>query len=291
MERYKNIIDDWESFSEACKGHPVAAVRKNPVKASANFEEQLREDFDDVERADWNPDIYRLKSTTTPGKSTLHWLGEYYVQEESAAIPVEVLAPEKGDRVLDMAAAPGGKTTQIAGKLMNQGKVIANDKTEQRLKSLHANVYRTGSVCVAATSYDGRHIPEDERYDKILLDAPCTGEGDRAYRSFESADPGERGSLAKLQRQMIEKADRLLDKDGTLVYSTCTFSPEENEEVVLHTIENTGLELERIELEAPHARGLTGFEDRDYGPELEKTIRVYPHHLDSGGMYVAKLSK
>jgi len=128
----------------------------------------------------------------------LHWMGEYYVQEESATIPVTILEPEKGDKILDMAAAPGGKTTQIASAIENNGLVVANDESGQRMKSLHANVYRTGSACVAATNYDGRQIPEDEKYDRILVDAPCTGEADRARRG-ESASIGEIKGLARLQ--------------------------------------------------------------------------------------------
>ncbi|MFB6215563.1 MAG: SAM-dependent methyltransferase, partial [Candidatus Aenigmatarchaeota archaeon] len=91
MERYKTIIDDWSAFKKTCDRRPVSTVRRNPIKASKNFEEQLKQDFKNVEQAEWNPDVYRLKDVETPGKSMLHWLGEYYVQEESAAIPVEIL--------------------------------------------------------------------------------------------------------------------------------------------------------------------------------------------------------
>lgn len=291
MERYKPIIDDWESFKKVSEGEPVSAVRRNPIKAGEEFRERLKQDFPSAEQTDWNPDAYRLEDVKYPGRSKMHWLGEYYVQEESAMVPVEVLDPEKGDHVLDIAAAPGGKTTQIAGKLMNHGKVIANDANGQRLKSLHANIYRTGAACVAATHYDGRHIPEDEEYDKVLLDAPCSGEGDRYYRTFKASDPGERGSLSKLQMQLGIKAARLLKEGGTMVYSTCTFAPEENEAVVSRIVEETDLELERIELELPHARGVGSFEDMEFEADMSKTVRIYPHHFNSGGMYIAKLSK
>lgn len=290
MKRYKPIIDDWDAFQKACDQHPVSTVRKNHIKAAPNFEERLREAFNNVETAEWNSDIYRLPETETPGKSMLHWMGEYYVQEESATIPVTVLQPEEGDKLLDMAAAPGGKTTQIASHIDNNGSLVANDASDKRMKSLHANVYRTGSACVAATNYDGRQIPEDEKYDKILVDAPCTGEADRARRG-ESASIEEIKGLAELQKQLAVKASKLLKKGGTMVYSTCTFAPEENEEVVKHVVEETELELVEIETEAEHVRGVTEFENREYGQELKKTIRVYPHHLDSGGIYIAKFRK
>lgn len=290
MERYKPIIDNWEEFQKACQEPLLSTVRKNSIKAKENFEKRLEQSFENVEQADWNPNVYRLPETETPGKSMLHWMGEYYVQEESAAIPVTVLEPEEDDRILDMAAAPGGKTTQIASRIENKGVVIANDESGHRMKSLHANVYRTGAACVAATNYDGRQIPEDEEYDKILVDAPCSGEADR-FRRGESANIGEIKGLAQLQKQLAVKASRLLKDDGTMVYSTCTFAPEENEEVVKHVLEETDLELKKAETSAEHSRGITEFEDREYGEEMKKTIRVYPHHLNSGGIYIAKFRK
>lgn len=290
MERYKPIIDDWEAFQKACEEPLVSTVRKNSIKAADNFEKRLRESFENVEKTDWNSNIYRLPETETPGKSMLHWMGEYYVQEESAAIPVNVLEPEKRDKILDMAAAPGGKTTQIASEIENKGVVVANDESGQRMKSLHANVYRTGAACVAATNYDGRQIPEGEEYDKILVDAPCSGEADRARRG-ESANISEIKGLAQLQKQLAVKAEGLLKEGGVMVYSTCTFAPEENEEVVKHVLEETNLELVEAETGAEHVRGATEFEDKVYGEEMKKTIRVYPHHLNSGGIYIAKFRK
>lgn len=291
MQRYREIIDSWEKFKVACENPALSTVRKNRLKARDNFIERLEDAFPEVKQAKWNPKIFRLPQTEKPGKSMMHWMGEYYVQEESAIMPVEVLDPEPGDSVLDMAAAPGGKTTQIASKLDNEGKVVANDVSGNRMKSLHANIYRTGAACVAATNYDARNLPEDDVYDKVLLDAPCSGEGDRARRTFEPAAKEERESLSELQKQLIEKAGRLVKDGGSIVYSTCTLAPEENEEVVKHAIENTELSLKDISLDANHNRGVTSFGDKKYGEEMKKTVRVYPHHLDSGVIYIAKFRK
>lgn len=291
MERYSGIIEDWEAFRKTCEEPALSTVRRNQLKAEKDFEERLRREFKDVEQSGWNPGVYRLRGEKRPGKSMMHWRGEYYVQEESAAIPVEVLDPRPGDSVLDMCAAPGGKVTQAASRIRNRGKVIANDDDGHRMKSLHANIYRTGSACVTATNYDGRHLPEGEKYDRILVDAPCTGEGDRARRNFEAANESEREGLAELQKQLVEKGTRLLEDGGSMVYSTCTLAPKENEEVVEHALEETGLELEPVELDAPHRRGVTSFQSRDYSEEMEKTVRVYPHHLESGVIFVAKFRK
>jgi NOL1/NOP2/sun family putative RNA methylase len=291
MKQYKPIIDDWDSFKLACEKPALSTVRKNSIRAGENFEERLRQDFADVEQSEWNSEVFRLPGEKTPGKSKMHWLGEYYVQEESASIPVEVLNPQRGERILDMCAAPGGKTTQIASKIGNKGAVVANDDSSQRLKSLHANVYRTGSASVSVTNYDGRRIPENQKFDRILLDAPCSGEGDRARRNFLPAEQHEKENLSKLQKQLGGKAASLLKEGGTMVYSTCTINPQENEQVVKHLAENTELELKDIKLEAEHMKGVESFESTEFGSEMSKTVRVYPHHFQSGVIYVAKFVK
>ncbi|MFB6175413.1 MAG: RsmB/NOP family class I SAM-dependent RNA methyltransferase [Candidatus Nanohalobium sp.] len=290
MQKYREIIDDWQAFKKERESHPTNTARRNDLKASENFDQQIKERFEDVEQASWNRKIYRLKSTETPGKTSMHWRGEYYVQEESASLPAHILDPQPGEKILDMCAAPGGKATQIAEKMNNKGLVVANDDSAQRMKSLHANVYRTGSACITATNYDGRAIPEDEKYDRVLVDAPCSGEGDRFYRNFEPASEEEVEGLSELQKQLVDKAKNLLKPDGVLVYSTCTINPQENEGVVRHLLEQ-GLELEKIDTEFPHSEGVEKFEGEIYGEEMRKTVRIYPHHLNSGVIFVAKFRK
>lgn len=289
MERYQGIIDDWDAFKAAADQPPLTTVRRNPIKAQPDFEERLQESFPDAEQTDWNPNVYRLHTEKSPGKTMLHWQGEYYVQEESAAVPVPILNPQPGEKILDMAAAPGGKATQIAATIDNDGMVIANDSSHNRLQSLHANVYRIGAACIAATNYGGQNLPEDETYDRILLDAPCSGEGNEVRRSFKAASADRAEGIAALQKQLLEKASRLVEENGTIVYSTCTFAPEENEGVVQYGIEELGLTLEPVELEVPHQSGVTAFEEKQYNAGMRKAVRIFPHHLQSGGMFVAKL--
>lgn len=291
MERYKPIIDDWQAFKKECQNKAVQTVRKNALKAREDYTKALKRDFPEASQSDWNSDVYRLERDISPGKSMLHWRGEYYVQEESASLPVEVLNPKKGDKVLDMCAAPGGKSTQIAGKMENNGLVVSNDDSSKRLQSLHANVYRTGSAIIDVTNYDGRRIPEEIDFDKILVDAPCSGEGNNARRSFKASSEEERKHLADLQFQLLEKASQLVKKGGIIVYSTCTFAPEENEAVISRALEELDLELENIETEVEHRRGVESFQNLDFGSEMSKTVRIYPHHINSGGIYVARLKK
>lgn len=290
MERYKNIIENWQAFKEEKDSHPTNTARRNDLKASEDFEEKIKNNFEDVEEADWNNKVYRLKSTETPGKTSLHWRGEYYVQEESAALPVKALNPLPGEKVLDMCSAPGGKATQIADRMNNEGLVVANDESSQRMKSLHANVYRTGAACINATNYDGRRIPEEEKFDRILVDAPCSGEGDKFYRNFKPAPEDEIEGLAKLQKQLLSKAEDLLKDNGVLVYSTCTINPKENEGVVEHGLDQ-GLELDSFEPGFEHSKGVESFEGKEFAGEMSETVRIYPHHINSGVIFVAKFRK
>lgn len=297
IAHYRPLIDDWDAFQEAIRQPPLTTVRRNPLKARPDFDEKLRKAFTRVEQADWNPNIYRLPGVEKPGKSLLHWRGEYYVQEESATIPVTVLDPEPGERVLDMAAAPGGKTTQIAACMNKQGVVVANDANSRRMQSLYANIYRTGAASVITSNYGGQNLPEDDTYDRILIDAPCSGEGNEVRRIGEEgrtdsvSSENQRESLSNLQKMMLEKAAKILKLGGTLVYSTCTFAPIENEHVISYAVEELGFTVEPIDLSTPHQSGVREFKDETYNEAVTDTVRIFPHHLQSGGMYVAKLSK
>lgn len=292
MERYKDIIQNWEEFRKTInKDDKTKSVRRNDIKAKEDFETKLKQEFE-VKRSNWNEKVYRLKKDEKPGKTLLHWRGEYYVQEESATLPVKALKPQPGEKVLDMCAAPGGKTTQIADQINNKGAVIANDQSSNRLQSLHANTYRTGSHSAKVSNYDARNLPETTKFDKILLDAPCTGEGDRARRKAGPAQDQEKQSLAKLQKQLLQKANKLLKENGTIVYSTCTINPQENEAVVQDALNETDLQVREIEnIPKKHQKGLTSFEKQDYSREMDKTVRIMPHHLNSGVIYTAKLTK
>lgn len=292
MEKHKHIIPNFEKFKEECKKDSVTTVRRNDLKARNDFEEKLAEDFNQVEQASWNKKVYRLGKIDKPGKSLLHWRGEYYSQEESATLPVKALEPQEGDNVLDMCAAPGGKTTQIADQINNTGTIVANDKSSNRLQSLHANIYRTGSYSAKVTNYDGRRIPEDQKFDKILVDAPCTGEGDKARRQNAPANQKEIQELSKLQKQLLKKANSLLKQDGEIVYSTCTINTKENEQVVNHTLRETDLKLAKIKNKPnKYQKGLKKLQEKSLDNNLSKTVRVLPHHLNSGAIYVAKLKK
>jgi NOL1/NOP2/sun family putative RNA methylase len=287
MERYRRIIPEFERLEEIAETVMPNDVRLNRLKTSREELERLLEG-DDVgfSRRGWNDDFYRLD--TEPGKTFAHWLGTYYVQESTSGIPPLALDPKPGERVLDMCAAPGSKTTQMAAMMENRGEILANDVSDGRMRALMANLYQTGCVNVQAVQYDGRNLPEDRQFDRVLVDAPCSGEGN--LRSQEGMDQQssrkERESLSELQEQLLEKAFRLCREGGTVVYSTCTFAPEENEMVVREFVEEHA--LTELSFDFPHSDGVTSWDGEELDPRLANCMRVYPHQLDSGGMFVAR---
>ena len=207
----------------------------------------------------------------------------------------EVLDPKPGERILDFCAAPGGKTTQIAGRMQGQGLLVANEVNAERAKILSQNVERMGVAnCVVCNEKPERMAALFPAYfDRILVDAPCSGEG--MFRKDEAArgewSPENVRMCAERQAMILKEADRMLRPGGVLVYSTCTFSPEENEGTIsaflrsneAYYIEKSGLE----ELVSP------GREDwiREPAPGIEHTLRLWPHLIRGEGHYVARLRK
>ena len=180
--------------------------------------------------------IDRDDRTMALGKDLLHLLGHVYMQEASSMLPVELLDPQPGECVLDMAAAPGSKTTQIAAKMQNTGVIVANDMQEKRLGTLKSALHRAGVINYIMTKKMGQWFGNEmvERFDRVLCDAPCTAQGivrkDTDALKYSSKDSV--GKMAKLQRQLLESAVHAAKVGGRIVYSTCTLTPEENEMVV-----------------------------------------------------------
>jgi 16S rRNA C967 or C1407 C5-methylase (RsmB/RsmF family) len=289
---YKDIIPGFDAFkSQAEKDGPTTSVTKNSIKAQNSFQEDLEDRFTEVCKSSWNNAVYRLPEAEKPGNSMMHWRGEYYVQEESASVPIKVLSPSKKDKVLDACAAPGGKTVQIASKTDNCCELVSSDASKSRLSSLQSNIFRTGAACAKTVRTDARSIRSKEKFDKILVDAPCSGEGDMFYRSFEPSSRSETESLAKLQADLCLSLANNLKQGGKMVYSTCTISPLENEAVVEKVVENTDLSLIEASFGAEHENGVQRFDGRRFSFDVSKIVRVYPHHIGSGVIFVAAFRK
>ncbi|PZN13352.1 MAG: RNA methyltransferase [Bacillota bacterium] len=297
LERYRPIIDDWNAFLEYLSRPQPATLRVNRLKADpAWVRARLAERGFHLEPYDWYPDLLRVeRGPHSPGQTLEHWLGYFYLQEAAAAVPVLALDPQPGERVLDLSAAPGGKTTQMAERMGDEGLIVANDADARRLGALQHNVSRLGITAVAVTRVDGRRFPLGVPFDRVLVDAPCTAEGNarRSGRARRGAKLHQIRRLASIQVSLLRRGLTLVREGGVVVYSTCTFAPEENEAVVDEVVRAAGgaVVVEPLPPGLPGAPGVTAWEGRRFVPEVELCRRIYPHHLDSGGMFVARLRR
>lgn len=295
LDRYRNIVDDWGAFTEAASRPEPTVIRvRGGGAASDELLERLTARGFQARPFDGLPGFFQLDVEPFPVSLTLeHWLGLFYVQQASTGTAAPALAPAPDERVLDLCAAPGGKTTHMAELMRERGCLVACEISESRIRGLLGNVYKLGHTNVLVVAADGRELPEGALFDRVLVDAPCSGEGTlrrsggRAPR--QSASFG--GYITRAQRDLLEKAVRVTRPGGTILYVTCTFAPEENEAVVSEALARLPVELEPLDLPVPHARGLTSFQDERYDERLEGAARIYPHHLDSGGLFLARLRR
>ncbi len=284
-------------FSEVGVSFPHT-IRFNTLKGSEEaLAAFLREQGFEFEPFTDLPNVYRIRYQPYPiGKSLSHFLGHFYVQDLASMLPPLVLNPQPGELVLDMSAAPGSKTTQMAALMKNQGMILANDVVSKRLRALINNLQRMGVANTAVVKMYGESFGNlyFETFDRILLDPACSGLG-TLHKSPEVLGwwtPQHCVRLAASQKKLLRSAIRALKPGGVLVYSTCTLTPEENEEVIDEALENFPLELEEIQLPGIVSRpGLTEFEGREYRPQLARARRLYPFESQTEGFFIARLRK
>ncbi len=233
------------------------------------------------------------------GNTIGHAEGRFYIQESSSCLPPLALKPQPGETVLDMAAAPGSKSTQLAAMMNGNGTLVANELVTSRVKKLVFNLERCGVPNALVTSVDGTRFGEalPEFFDAILLDVPCTGEGtfrkDREALDLWSLARIE--EAAYLQEKLLSSAWNSLTPGGRIVYSTCTLAPEENERVIARFLAAVGDEAELIDLSrlfvgAEQCSALVEFEGEHF-PQLKKALRIWPQLFDSEGFFIAALRK
>jgi NOL1/NOP2/sun family putative RNA methylase len=206
-----------------------------------------------------------------------------------------VLDPQPGERVWDAAAAPGSKTTQLSALMDDEGLVVANDNNLGRLSALRHNAERLGVTNLAVTNQDARNFsvnPFDfEEFDRALVDAPCSCEG-TCRKNPDALDRWTLDhvrSVAGIQKGILKRAVQATKPGGTVVYSTCTFAPEENEAVLDYVLREEDCRLVEFDLDLETSPGVTEWEDEEYDPSVELAHRIYPHQNDTGGFFCAKL--
>lgn len=270
LNRMKSSLgEEFPLFLASYEKEEKKALRRNPLKAS-------REEFEkkmpfSLKQVPWAPTGYYYPLKEQPGQHPYHQAGLYYIQEPSAMAAAEYLEVKPGERILDLCAAPGGKSTQIGGYLQGEGLLLCNEPHPSRAKILSENIERMGISNALVTNEMPRRLAESfpKYFDKILVDAPCSGEG--MFRKNEEAlrewSPQNVNLCAHRQEEILEEAAKMLRLGGRLVYSTCTFSKEENEESISRFL-------------ARHPEFI-----------FLKDKHLWPHQVEGEGHYIAVLEK
>lgn len=284
---------DYDNYIASFGQDAHQGLRINTAKLSV--EEFLQLSPYELKPVDWCPNGFYYEKNEKPAKHPYYFAGLYYIQEPSAMTTASLLPVEEGDVVLDLCAAPGGKSTELAAKLRGTGLLVTNDISNSRAKALLKNIEVFGVGNALVTSEPPNELAKrfPAFFDKILIDAPCSGEGmfrkqNNMTKAWESNGVD---LFVGLQRSILKEAVTMLKPGGTIIYSTCTFSKEENEQSIeyLLSLDET---LELVELpqfegfDKGHPEwGLTGNE------ELAKCRRLWPHRIEGEGHFVAMVRK
>lgn len=304
LERMQELLGkDFEKYMKSLETTTPKSIRCNTLKI---FPSDLKKR---LENKGWRinqplknyPEAMIIENELEPGelgRTLEHLLGYYYVQEIASMLPVIMLKPKPEERILDLCASPGSKTTQIAANLENTGVIIANDLQLGRIKILASNLERCGVANALITKKDGyslcKQLKKDGfEFDKILIDAPCSGEGTlrTSPRTASMWNIRTVKSLSKVQKSLIRSAMDILKVGGELIYSTCTHAPEENEEVVNFTLKNFDVKIEKINLPINSKQGVLKWKNREYLEDVKYSCRIYPHEYNTEGFFLAKFKK
>ena len=296
LSRMSSLLGgEFPGFDRALRESPRAALRANTLKVSPRaLVELLGLQLDPVP---WSPEGFLVPPGIKMGAHAYHTAGLFYLQDPTAMAVAVILDPQPGERVLDLAAAPGGKATHICARMENRGLLVANEIQSQRASALAGNLERWGACNAIITNETPERLADHfgPYFDRVLVDAPCSGEG--LFRKNPSArlEWSEAGvqQCALRQGRLLDQAVRLVRPGGSLVYSTCTFAPEENEGAVARLLE----EHPEFNLEEPPQ--LPGFSRgrEDWlppgrsNPLIRQTIRIWPQHAPGEGHFIALLRR
>ncbi|MBR5520664.1 MAG: RsmB/NOP family class I SAM-dependent RNA methyltransferase [Oscillospiraceae bacterium] len=292
-EKMKNLLqDEYDDFIKGYDNDNYYSLRVNTLKG--DIDSFTAKDMFCLSPVEWCPTGFYYDNETRPGRHQYHHAGVYYIQEASAMAPVASADIQPGDKVLDLCAAPGGKSTQAACRLGGTGLLVSNEIVPSRAKILSGNMERMGVKNAIVLNENPanleKHFPAF--FDKIIVDAPCSGEGmfrkdDTAIKEWSEQQVD---VCANRQSLILESAHKMLAPGGKIVYSTCTFAPEENEMMVAQFISNHP--EYRIVKPVVHKYFSPGRPQwADGTPDLADTMRLFPHLLKGEGHYVAVLEK
>lgn len=298
IERYLRLFgeDRLIDYLEGNEQKLLPSIKVNTLRISVeDLHKKLTRKGFELEPVAVVPDAYYIKKAPfSIGATTEYLLGYYYIQRVASMIPSSVLNVTADNIVIDMCAAPGGKTVQLAQAMANQGVILALDLNRQRMKSFRSNISRCGVRNVIAIRMDAANLTDlhVKNISKILLDAPCTGSGlipfdptRKTSRLYEDVQ-----FCSGIQMKLIKSAINCLEKGGELVYSTCSIEPEENEYVIDTVLNQSGVELIDLGIDFGEP-GLVSVFERELSPDLKKARRLYPFLHKIEGFFICKLKK
>ncbi len=302
-ERLEQIVpkEQLEAIVASYSLEKPVAVRRNPLKCSLeDFHSELKALFVPYQIVDWYPDAVIIDFDNKPRvtHSDFYNNGLCYIQSLSSLLPVLVLDPQPGEEILDLCSAPGSKTTQIAGLMNNQGRIAAVEKSKHRFFKLLANLKKQGATCVDTYFKDGGLVWRycENRFDRVLVDAPCSSEGRFSLNnpeSFSYWSLKKIRQMTRLQWPLLQSGFLCLKPGGTMVYSTCTLAPEENEAMLDKLIkrfpEQAQIEICALPINNT-LNGLGRWQEKYYLPQVGAGLHVLPNKLFDS-FFVAKISK
>ncbi len=296
IERYSELTD-WEAFKKYSLSFLKRSIRVNTIVTTVKeVKKSIEAKGWKLEQIPWCKEGFWISHPERRDVGNLleHHLGQVYVQESASMIPPLVLDPKPGDIILDMCAAPGSKTTQMAMMMNNQGLIVANDYKGQRLQSLGINLQKNLLTNVIVSLMPGKRFHGFE-FDKILVDAPCSGTGTirKSLKTIHIWNPKMITKLARQQKELIVSAFENLKDGGEMVYSTCSVEPEENEGVVDYLLKKfDNAEIVKVKLPGlKTSPPIMEFKKEKYNAQIKDAIRIWPQDNDSEGFFVTKITK
>jgi NOL1/NOP2/sun family putative RNA methylase len=291
ISRFLEYVPKVTDFLSKMETTPTQYIRVNTLKISRAALVSRLESKGFELKSTVIPEVLAVEKAPLPtGATNEYLLGYYYIQDLSSCMAVDALDIAPGQVVLDVAAAPGGKTTFMAQKMNNTGAIIALEPNDRRARSMSFNLARCGVYNTSIFKTDGLYADKFEmKFDRVLLDAPCSCEGVIAKDPTRklSHTPEDVDHCSRIQERLIEAAASYVKPGGIMVYSTCSFAPEENEMVVDKLLRKFGnITVEPV---AYGSSGLTRFGDLNFDGQLKHAQRLYPHLHDTTGFFIARL--